>query len=243
MNQRRIAAIVVGVLLATGLVGLSPAAGANAAAPARYAPKIDPRDFGGAVDNPWFPLVPGTRWTYAVKTAHGTEANTVEVTHETREILGVTSVVVHDVVRVGDRVTEETFDWYAQDRRGNVWYFGEDTKEFAKNGKVSTEGSWESGVDNAYPGIIMKAKPRPGVTYREEYYRGHAEDTARVLGVHAAVKVRAGSYRDAVKTQELTRLEPKIVEHKYYARGVGIVLEVLVKGGVERAELTDYSTP
>ena len=241
MNQRRIAAIVVGALLATGLVGLSPAAGANAAAPARYAPKIDPRDFGGAVDNPWFPLVPGTRWTYAVKTAHGTEANTVEVTHETREILGVTSVVVHDVVRVGDRVTEETFDWYAQDNDGNVWYFGEDTKELDHGTVTSTEGSWEAGVNGAKAGIIMEARPGVGDVFVQEHATGVAEDQSQVLSLAGHASTGFGIFNNCVQTNEFSALEPGTSEQKLYAPGIGEVKEHSTGGELESLRLRSFT--
>jgi hypothetical protein len=156
---------------------------------------------------------------------------------DTKAILGVTSVVVHDTVSNDGTVTEDTFDWYARDREGNVWYFGGDTKEFENGVVLSGEGSWEAGVDGAKAGIIMKARPRAGVAYRQEYYRGHAEDFARVLGKSESVTAPAGTYHDVVKTKEFTPLEPKLLEHKYYARGVGVVREVTVKGGSDSVEL------
>jgi hypothetical protein len=206
-----------------------------------YEPGIRPADFGGPVDNPYFPLVPGSRWIYDGTQKAGTEHTVVEVTPDTKAILGVTAVVVHDTVSTAGAVKEDTFDWYAQDRKGNVWYFGEDTKEYENGVVVNTEGSWEAGVDGAKAGIIMKARPRPGVAYRQEYYRGHAEDFAQVLGKVDSVTVPAGSYHDVLETKELTPLEPKLVEHKYYARGVGVVREVTVKGGSDRTQLMEYT--
>ena len=178
---------------------------------------------------------------YEGKQGDGTERTVVEVTPDTKAILGVTNVVVHDTVSNDGTVTEDTFDWYAQDRAGNVWYFGEDTKEFENGVIVSTEGSWEAGVDGAKAGIIMKARPRAGVAYRQEYYRGHAEDFARVLGKSESVTVPAGTYHDVLKTKEFTPLEPKLLEHKYYASSVGVVREVTVKGGSDRVQLVGYT--
>ncbi len=208
-----------------------------------YTPHIDPADFVAKVDNPYFPLPPGARWTYRGKTPDGIERDVVEVTSQTKVIRGVRCVVVHDTVSIGGQVTEDTFDWYAQDRTGNVWYFGEDTKEF-ENGKVkSTTGSWEAGVKGAQPGIIMKARPKVGHPYRQEYAKGEAEDMAKVLSTRKSVTVPAGTYRGTIETKDFTPLEPSLVEHKYYARGVGVVLEVTVKGGSERVELIEYTTP
>jgi hypothetical protein len=206
-----------------------------------YEPRIRPTDFGGPVENPYFPLIPGSRWVYEGMQGDATERTVVEVTRDTKAILGVTSVVVHDTVSNDGTVKEDTFDWYAQDRVGNVWYFGEDTKEFENGVVVSTEGSWEAGVDGAKAGIIMNARPSAGVAYRQEYYRGHAEDFARVLGKIESVTVPAGTYHDVVKTKEFTPLEPKLLEHKYYARGVGVVREVTVKGGSDRVQLVEYT--
>jgi hypothetical protein len=206
-----------------------------------YEPRIRPADFGGPIDNPYYPLVPGSRWIYDGMQRGGTERTVVEVTRDTKAILGVATVVVHDTVSTAGSVTEDTFDWYAQDRKGNVWYFGEDTKEYENGVVVNTEGSWEAGVDGAKAGIIMKARPRSGVAYRPEYYRGHAEDFAQVLGKVDSVTVPAGSYRDVLETKEFTPLEPKLVEHKYFARGVGVVREVTVKGGSDRTQLMEYT--
>jgi hypothetical protein len=206
-----------------------------------YEPRIRPADFGGPVDNPYFPLVPASRWVYEGTQRDGTERTVVEVTRDTKAILGVTTVVVHDTVSTGGAVKEDTLDWYAQDRKGNVWYFGEDTKEYENGVVVNTEGSWEAGVDGAKAGIIMKARPRSGVPYRQEYYRGHAEDFAQVLGKVDLVTVPAGSYHDVLETKEFTPLEPKLVEHKNYARGVGVVREVTVKGGADRTQLMEYT--
>jgi hypothetical protein len=196
-----------------------------------------PARFVATVDNPFLPLVPGTRFTYQSRTPDGLERTVVEVTRDTRTITGAPCVVVRDTVTRGGQPVEDTVDWFAQDGDGNVWYFGEDTKEY-ENGRVArTEGSWEAGVDGAQPGIVMEAHPKVGDTYRQEYYRGHAEDRADVLSLTATATVPFGAQQDLVQTKDYTPLEPDVVEHKYYARGVGLVLEVDVRGGTGRVEL------
>ena len=214
---------------------------ANEASKHADAPRIRPADFAGPVDNPYFPLAPGSRWVSEGRKAQGNERTVIEVTRDTKTILGITAVVVHDTVTKNGNVKEDTFDWYAQDRQGNVWYLGEDTKEYANGAVVSTKGSWEAGVNGAQAGIIMKAQPKVGATYRQEYYKGHAEDFAQVLSAKESVTVPAGSYRDVLKTKDFTPLEPKLLEHKYYARGVGVVQEVTVKGGSGRVQLVEYT--
>ena len=237
-RRHAIVPAVVAVLLLTSCGGSNSATDQ----PRRpYEPRIRPADFGGPVDNPYFPLIPGSRWIYVGTHKGGTERTVVEVTRDTKAILGVPTVVVHDTVSTAGGVSEDTFDWYAQDRKGNVWYFGEDTKEYENGVVVNTEGSWEAGVDGAKAGIIMKARPRSGDAYRQEYYRSHAEDFAQVLGKVASVTVPAGSYHDVLETKEFTPLEPKLVEHKYYARGVGDVRELTVKGGSDRVQLVEYT--
>ena len=156
---------------------------------------------------------------------------TIHVTSRTKEILGITSIVVRDTVTVAGEIHEDTFDWYAQDVDGNVWYMGEDTKEY-ENGKVSTtEGSWEAGVDGALPGIIMPADPTVGLAYTQEHYAGEAEDKGRILALGESVTVPYGSFDEVLVTEDRTPLEPKVLEHKYYAPGIGVVFEEIAKGG------------
>jgi hypothetical protein len=208
-----------------------------------YNPRIDPADFVATIDNSFYPLEPGTTFVYEGQTADGPERNEVEVTHETKQILGVTCTVVHDRVWVADTLQEETFDWYAQDKDGNVWYFGEDSKEFDENGVVvSTAGSWEAGVDGAKPGIIMEANPTVGDAYRQEYLAGVAEDMGQVLSVDEAVGVPYGLFENVLKTADWSPLEPAVVEQKYFASGVGMILTVGVQGGSDRLELVDIMT-
>ena len=206
-----------------------------------YEPRIRPADFGGPVENPYFPLIPGSRWVYQGKQGDGTERTVVEATPDTKAILGVTNVVVHNTVSNDGTVTEDTFDWYAEDREGNVWYFGEDTKEFENGVVASTEGSWEGGRRRRQGRDHHEGPSRAGVAYRQEYYRGHAEDFAQVLGKSESVTAPAGTYHDVLKTKEFTPLEPKLLEHKYYACGVGVVREVTVKGGSYRVQLVEYT--
>ncbi len=205
-----------------------------------YAPAVDPNAFGSTVDNGFFPLRPGMRWEYRSQTADGTETTVVTVTDQTKTIMGVRCVEVRDTVKVDGHLKEDTLDWYAQHRDGAVWYFGEDTKEYADGAVSSTKGSWIAGVKGALPGIVMAAQPRVGDRYRQEYYLGEAEDMAEVLGTTDRVTVPAGSYDGVVKTKDYTPLEPDVLENKYYAAGVGPVLTVDVAAGGTRDELVTF---
>jgi hypothetical protein len=192
---------------------------------------IDAAEFVATVDNRFFPLEPGTTLVYEGRSGDEREVVTIEVTDRTKVILGITCVVVHDTVTVGGEVHEDTFDWYAQDVDGNVWYMGEDTKEY-EDGKVSsTEGSWEAGVNGALPGIIMPADPAVGLAYTQEHLAGEAEDKGEIVALDQRVNVPAGNFEGAVVTEDWTPLEPKVREHKYYASGVGVVFEEIVQGG------------
>ena len=216
---------------------------ADAASNRAYSPNIDPTKFVDRVDNPYLPLILGARWVYEGDTDAGREQIVVEVTDQTKEILGVTSVVVHDQAFVDGQLVEDTFDWFAQDRAGNVWYMGEATQEFENGKPTTTKGSWEAGVKGAKPGIAMRAHPRPGQSYRMEYLKGEAEDEATILRVNARGSVPYGGFSDAVKTKDFTRLEPNLLEHKFYAAGIGLVLEETLKGGSGRIELIEYTPP
>jgi len=203
-----------------------------------YAPHIDPADFTTKIDNEYFPLKPGTTFVYEGKMEGAAERDEMAVTHDTKRVMGVECVVASDRVTEDGKLIEQTYDWYAQDKKGNVWYFGEDSKEY-ENGKVSTEGSWEAGKNGAKPGIIMQAHPKVGQTYRQEYSKGVAEDMARPLKLDGSATVPYGSFDHVLVTYEWTPLEPNVAEQKYYAPGVGTVLEVAVKGPPERIELVD----
>ena len=144
-----------------------------------YAPLIDPAEFVDVIDNPYFPLSPGSRWVYEGGSDERAQRIEVEVLAERRDIMGISAVVVHDTAYVDGEIVEDTYDWYAQDRDGNVWYLGEATQAF-DGGDVSDAGSWEYGVDGALPGIVMPANPTVGDAYRQEYYPGEAEDMGEV---------------------------------------------------------------
>jgi hypothetical protein len=135
---------------------------------------------------------------------------------------------------------EVTDDWYAQDRAGNVWYLGEDTTEYENGKPFSKHGSFEAGVDGAQPGVIMPAHPRVGMRFRQEYYKGQAEDRARIFSLRERAEVPSGFFRRTLMTREENPLEPRVLEYKFYARGVGPVLAVAVSGGSDREELVRF---
>jgi hypothetical protein len=223
------------------------AAACNSAGPAGptdpgYDPLIDAADFGGPIDNPFFPLVPGTTFHYEGESEDGIETNDVIVTHDTRVILGITAVVVHDLVYLEGELIEETFDWYAQDLDGNVWYLGEDSREIEDGEVVSTSGSWEAGVDGAKPGIVMQADPQVGQQYYQEFYLGEAEDEGRVVALNLTVTVPFGTFNGCLQTEDFTRLEPDAREHKFYCPGIGFVMEEALDGSGQ-AELVEIEEP
>ena len=202
----------------------------------------DPASFSTRIDNPYWPMKPGSRWIYRETDPEGTRQRVVvTVTRKTKRIAnGVTARVVHDVVTEKGRLVEVTDDWYAQDTKGNVWYLGEDTKEYENGRVVSTAGSFEAGVDGAQAGLIMPAKPRPGLRYRQEYYAGQAEDRGQIVSLREQAEVPFGHFRRVLMTKDTNPLEPRVLEFKFYARGVGPVLAVGVSGGSDREELVRY---
>jgi hypothetical protein len=211
------------------------------AAEAGYQPDINPSDFVDKIDNPLFPLEPGTVIRLRGETEDEVEHETITVTGRTKSVMGVATTVVKDVVSVGGEPVEFTYDWYAQDREGNVWYFGENTAEYEDGKVVSREGSWEAGVDGARPGIIMNADPQVTDSYRQEFFKGEAEDMYWVVATQGSVKVPFGRFDDVVHTLEWNPLEPKIIGEKYYAPGVGLVFERALSGGKEVFELLDVT--
>lgn len=200
---------------------------------------IDPADFVREVTNPYFPLEPNTVYVYEGESEGLPTRNEVTVTTGVKTILGVECIVVRDLAYEEGELIEDTFDWYAQDKEGNVWYFGEASKTLEDGIVTSTAGSWEAGVDGASPGLIMAANPTVGDRYYQEYYPGEAEDQAEVLSVDDSVEIELGEYDNVVTTSEWTDLEPDIEEHKSYAKGIGLILAVAVRGESERSELVE----
>jgi len=213
-------------------VGVLLAATASATPPAT--------SFSARVDNPWFPLKPGTRYVYTGVKDGQSSRDVVTVTHRAKTIAGVPCAVVLDRLYLRGRLEERTTDWYSQDARGNVWYFGEQTAELDRRGRVtSTEGTWTTGVNGARPGIYMPAHPRVGQIGRQEYYKGHAEDHFKVLALFGTTA--APGTKNALLVQETTPLERGTVDHKLYVRGIGTVVEQTERGGDERNELVSVT--
>jgi hypothetical protein len=203
---------------------------------------LGPGDFTTRIDNPYLPMRPGSRWVYRETNTRGTRQRVVvQVTRRTRRIAnGVTARVVRDTVTERGELVEDTFDWFAQDRAGNVWYLGEDTTEYENGKPVSKAGSWEAGVDGARAGIAMLARPRAGRGYRQERFPGAAEDRARVLSLDDQAEVPAGHFTGVLTTKDWNPLEPRVLEYKLYAKGVGLVLALDTSGGSGREELLRY---
>jgi hypothetical protein len=228
----------------------TPTSGASGRAPATSSLPVGDKpfpinasDFSTSITNPYWPMKPGDHWVYRETNAEGeVQRNDVVVMKQTKKIMGLDTVIVHDTVKLGGELTEDTYDWYAQDSEGNLWYFGEDTSEY-ENGKLKTkEGSWEAGKDGALPGIIMPANPQVGMTYREEYYKGHAEDGASIISTDALAKVPYGRFDHGIQTRNFSGIEPDVIEEKIYAKDVGIVLEITVSGGSDRSELMSFTS-
>jgi hypothetical protein len=216
------------------------------AAPALSAPSCPrppalPEEFADQIDNPYLPLKPGTTLTYRGKLDRQSATDVLAVTNMTKMILGVTTTVVHDQVFIKGELVEDTFDWFAQDANGNVWYFGEDTKELENGQVVSTEGSWEAGVDNARAGIFMPATPQVGQAFKQEDAKNVAEDCTKIVDLNASVKTRFVSSNEALKTEEFSLLEPDVLDNKYYVQGIGLVREQTIQGGTDFLELVSVT--
>jgi hypothetical protein len=235
------------VIIAMGLIGLRgtllayQSQSGSPSPAADYTPTVDPAGFTNVINNEYWPLKPGTKYIFEGSEDRQKQKDVVTVTFETKEIMGVECVVVLDEVSSGDVLLEKTYDWYAQDNEGNVWYFGEDSTEF-DNGKASKGGSWEAGVNGALPGIVMESHLKVGDTYRQEYRPGVAEDMAEVISVTGSKTVKYGSFDNVITTREWTPLEPDVEERKFYAPGIGDINEMATKGGEEHQELVDVQT-
>ena len=229
-----------------GLAGATPPSATTVSPPrwvlhGAYAPTIDPANFVLRIDNRYFPLVPGTAFHYRGYSGTTAQTDDMVVTRKTKKILGVTCTVVRDTVSEHGKPVERTFDWYAQDEDGNVWYMGENSLELENGHLVRASDSWESGVNGAKPGIIVEGHPKPFDVYRQEYYPpGGALDQARVLRARPTVTVPSGTYQHALETVEWSPVEPQL-EKKWYAAGVGEIREQVVQGGHERFELVSVT--
>jgi len=228
----------------TTVIWVPWASGASSKASAcgtSYAPVLDPAHFVTVIDNPYFPLPVGRQLVYTGVKDGQTQTDTVIVTDQQKVILDISATVVSDIATHDGTVLERTFDFYAQDDQGNVWYLGEDTTHFLPNGKADTSGSFLAGVNGAQPGIIMEAAPQIPDAYRQECFAGQAEDTAWVVGTSGSVDVPYGRVRDVLTTLEATRLEPGAYDEKVYGPGIGIVSEKSLTGAAEFAQLVSVS--
>jgi hypothetical protein len=226
------------------IAGLVVAGTAAAEVPSGPPAPPPPESFADEIDNPYFPLAPGTTMTYRGSKDGKPTRDVFTVTHDTVVIEGVRCVVVRDQLFSDGVLAETTADWFAQDESGDVWYFGEDTKELDADGHViSTEGTWKAGVDGARPGIIMPARLRVGDVFYQEFYAGHAEDQFRITSLSAPVRVPYGRFNRSLKTTDWTRLQPGVVENKFYVAGVGNVRTVMTEGGTDFSELVSVQRP
>jgi hypothetical protein len=208
----------------------------------KYAPSIKSANYAKTIDNPYFPLTPGTTYLFNGTKDKSQLINEVVVTKKTRKIMGVTCVEVDSTVTVDDNLAEKTIGWYSQDKQGNVWFFGEDAKQYSTSGKVTgTAGTFLAGSNSALPGIVMQANPTTDLSYRQDSYKGHAEDMAQVLSLTESVNVTYGSYDNVLMTKEWSPLDAKVVENKWYAKGVGLVMSKTVQGGNEEMQLTSVT--
>src|SRR4051794_20288119 len=216
--------------------------GTNALPQSSEPSNLNPADFSATIDNPYWPMPVGAQWHVHVSNPQGESLQeTITVENRTKRIAdGVTARVVRDVVYDQGKPSEITDDWYAQDSQGNVWYFGEDTASL-DHGKWDRSGSFEAGQNGADAGVAMPANPTVGLTYREEYYKGHAEDRSKVLAIGQQVQAPAGHFTGAILTDDTSPIEPDVSEYKLYAKGVGPVVAVSVSGEAEREDLISYS--
>jgi hypothetical protein len=229
---------------ATGVVGAlaigHPAiVSASSSNDASYEPHLKAREFTTTIDNRYFPLPVGRTWIYKGVKEGKPQIDRVTVTSMTKLVAeGITARAISDVAKTPrGELLEKTTDWYAQDKRGNVWYFGENTAAYLPGGKVDRSGSWQAGVHDGEPGIIMLANPQIPDAYRQEYQKGNAEDTAWIVNRGTTFTVPYGTTHHALTSLEFARIEPKVVDEKVYAPGIGIVFETSLTGPPEVARL------
>ena len=241
--MRRLAAALALVALIGTIAAWAPwASSAGSGSGSTYEPVLDPANFTTTIDNHYFPLPVGRTLIYTGVKDGQTQEDRVTVTDQMKTVAeGITARVVTDVATHDGKLLEKTSDWYAQDAQGNVWYVGEDTAQYLASGKVDTSGSWEAGVHDAEPGIVMEANPQIPDAYRQEFLLGQAEDTAWIVDSSSSVKVPYGTLRNVLTTLEATRLEPGAYDQKIYAPGIGIVREQALTGAPEFAELVSVS--
>jgi hypothetical protein len=222
-------------VLSTSATAIAAAALAASLAAAGFASSTVFTSTSAQITNPWFPLKPGTTYVYQGVKDGVSAVDILQVTHRTRVVNGVRCVVIEDRSYFNARLGERTTDWYAQDKAGNVWYYGEATAELNSNGTVkTTAGSFQAGKNGARGGIFMPAHPHVGAAYQQEFSKGNAEDRFKILSLSAHITTPGGSSQHAMLTEETTPLEPGTIDHKTYVRGIGTVREVTVKGGNER---------
>jgi hypothetical protein len=241
-----LAAAAVAVTIGGGLTGAS-AAGSSSTQTSKpgpcdaYNPVLDPANFVTTVDNPYFPLPVGRTLVYRGIKDGKSQVDRVTATDKTKVLVGITATTVFDVATHHGKLLEKTFDWYAQDKQGNVWYLGENTTAYLPNGQTDKSGSWQAGVAGAKPGIIMEANPQIPDAYRQECRAGKAEDTAWIVGTEGSVKVPYGTLHHVLTSLETTRIEPGVVDEKVYVPGIGIVREQAIAGDTEIARLVSVT--
>jgi hypothetical protein len=206
-----------------------------------YQPDLEPANFVDVIDNPYLPFKPGMAWVYEGESDGQAERIEVVVTGERRDVRGISATVVRDTVHVAGELVEDTYDWFAQDKEGNVWYLGEDSTSYGPDGTTSKAGSWEYGVDGALPGMVMVADPSAGDSYRQEFYPGEAEDLGEVIRVDETKTIGIGEYADVVVTEDWNPLDPDTIENKYYAPGVGKIYSEHTRGDPETVELVEFT--
>jgi hypothetical protein len=238
MRKTSLLALAAASIIGTFAISLPEITTASSSKHVAYEPHLRASDFSTKINNRYFPLPVGRMWVYRGTKEGKSQLDRVTVLSKTKVVAeGITARVVMDVATHRGRLLEKTFDWYAQDKQGNVWYVGEDTTAYLPNGKVDKTGSWQAGVDDAEPGIVMLANPEIPDAYRQEYLKGEAEDTAWVIRRGGAVSVPFGTLHHVLRTLEFARIEPGVVDQKIYAPGIGIVLETALTGAREVAKL------